>query len=328
MSTTQKEDAKKSSENQKKFTWYFMGYKSEENLVKRKILTPTKWKAFEKTIFKTIKDDSDNPDLRHSTCFSLNVVRGVDTDNLVFYFEESNETSRFNKNAVWIAKFLPKSFTPTGNVLIARKNFRSNVNGDDVDVGLSLKEIRKLLKSYHERKSINDFDQETTITELREMKTEEFMGYLNMQRTYHNYITCPFWLHRNGHYGRTAWFLVSNRIMQKEFPGVKEDVPYTLARIIYRKIYASLLLEGMAQAAGRILLHPYPHACPDFQMDMGLTYPSIKASDVYVEVFRPKDFKVFFGPGLQLMHLGSRPQIVDSSLVLSIPVSSRPAQVH
>ena len=55
----------------------------------------------------------------------------------------------------------------------------------------------------------------------------------------------------------------------------------------------------MAQAAGKILLHPEASLemsghIPDFQMYMGFTYPSIKASGVYVVAFRPKDFKVFF----------------------------------
>lgn len=126
------------------------------------------------------------------------------------------------------------------------------------------------------------------------MKTG-FTGYLCGQRTYHNYITTLFLVHRNGR-NKQNRFCVSNTIMQKEFPGAVPDVPFRLSHIEYGVIYSSWLLEAMANAAGKILLHPESHKrmyaqIPNFKLGFW-TY--IQISDVYVSAFTPKFFKTRF----------------------------------
>ena len=276
MSTTKKV-TKTSNDDEKKFTCYFMDFKSKKKMVQKKVFTKSTFKAFDKKIFKG----------EYGDCFSLNVVRGVDTDNLVFYFEESNKKSRFNKSAVWIAKHLPRC-TPTGSFIITRKNFLSNVDGDDVDVGLSLKEIGKLLKSYSKRKHTDDFNPrtETTITQLRECKTE-FSGYLNRQRQYHNYITRPF------HANRKSLFCVSNGLMQKCFPGRIRNNPFSVSQVEYSTIYSSFLLRAIANAAGKILLHPESKKEIDAQIP-DFKFGFVEVSDVYVSAFMPNHFKTRF----------------------------------
>ena len=296
-STKEEEQPTTSVEDEKEFTWYFMDYKSKEEKIEKKVFTNTTWEAAKKTIFSSC------------TVFSLDVVREVETDYITVFFEETTfEEGRneelFNKSAVWIAKHLPKGkeAKPDANFVIARKKFFKDDNGNEVeenvDVDLSKEEIEKLLKSYSQRKSVEDFKNEKSVFDLKEFRVG-WSGYLLRQRSYHNYITVPFLKNKKNE------IIVSNALMQIAFPGTT-DRPGYLYRVTYEHIYASPVLESLACAAGKILLDPMSMDGDKMVEQCRKIYEIRCGTDVLrvegagISAFHRTAFKTMFGMNLNI----------------------------